>query len=613
MTMTVPGLDRWSAAVVPDRIGRWTFHIEAWSDPLIEWRAAAAREVSADLRNAMEVGARLVERAWSNCRQRRDGLSSDAERDLALAAAALRDDRLPLAERIAPVLSGSVSRFLKDNPIREMVTRSVTHEVYVDRRRALFGSWYELFPRSTGGWDADGRPVHGTFQTALEDLPRIADMGFDVVYLTPIHPIGVTKRKGRNGTPTAGPDDPGCPWAIGSRDGGHDAVEPRLGDIEDFVAYVKAASELGLEIAMDFALNCSPDHPWVTEHPEWFTMLPDGSIACAENPPSRWEDIYPLNFDNDFAGLCAEILRVVQFWIDRGVRLFRVDNPHTKPMDFWAWLIGRVREYDPEVVFLGEAFTRPSQLRGLSKLGFSQTFTYFIWRTSKRELTSFGKELAEQCDYLRPNLFPTTHDVLHEILQGGGPEVFAIRATLAATLSPSWGIYSGYEICEHEALRPDSREYLDSEKHQLKPRDFSAVRKSGASIEGWLTRLNAIRRVHPALQQLRTLRFHQVDNDALVAYSKTDPTSNDAVLCVLTLNPHGVERGTVCLDATPGIPEDATFTVVDEVTGEGGRWSRRQQVILDPAQCVARILSVARDRTARGAEAAGTLCEVVDG
>ncbi|HKT03924.1 MAG TPA: maltotransferase domain-containing protein [Rugosimonospora sp.] len=472
-------------------------------------------------------------------------------------------------------------------PRRTFVTTGPWYDVCVDPVLARFSSWYQCFPRSTGGWDADGRPIHGTLRTAAADLPRIAAMGFDVVYLAPFHPIGVTGRKGRNGAPTAGPDDPGCPWAVGSADGGHDAVDPRLGTVDDLVAYVSAARSIGVAVAMDLALQCSPDHPWVSEHPEWFR---DGGTAQSGGH-GPWTDVYPLDFDADPRELYSELLRVVLFWVDRGIRVFRVDNPHTKPMDFWVWLIRTVKQRHPDVTFLAEAFTRSAVQRGLSKLGFSQSLTYFIWRTTKAELTRFGEELVDTAWYLRPNLFPSTHDVLHEILQSGEPAVFAIRAALAATLSPSWGVYSGYELFEHEALQAGSREYRDSEKFELRPRDFSAARSAGCDLAAWLTTLNAIRRAHPALQQLRTLRFHAVDNDELLAYSKTDPVTGDAVLCVVNLNPRTVQRGTVRLAGIPGLSDAPCRTVVDELSGAQRPWANDQEVTLDPAHAVALIVS----------------------
>ena len=356
--------------------------------------------------------------------------------------------------------------------------------------------------------------MHGTFVTAAKELDRVAAMGFDVVYLPPIHPVGTVHRKGRNNSVHAGPGDVGSPWAIGSAEGGHDAIDPELGTMEDFDAFVARTNDLGMEVALDFALQCAPDHPWVKEHPEWFTVRPDGTIAYAENPPKKYQDIYPVNFDNDPEGIYNECLRVVLHWVEHGVRIFRVDNPHTKPPNFWHWLIWQVKARYPDVLFLAEAFTRPARLFGLARLGFTQSYTYFTWRTEKAELTEFALMHAERCDEARPNLFVNTPDILHESLQHGGRGMFAIRAALAATMAPTWGVYSGFELYEGEAVKPGSEEYLNSEKYELRPRDFAAAAATGNSLEPYITRLNEIRRAHPALQQLRNIAFHQVNNDA---------------------------------------------------------------------------------------------------
>ena len=418
-------------------------------------------------------------------------------------------------------------------------------------------------------------------------------MGFDVVYLPPIHPIGKVHRKGRNNSVTAAPNDVGSPWAIGSEEGGHDAVHPALGTIEDFDDFVAAARDQGMEIALDLALQCAPDHPWAKEHPEWFTVLPDGTIAYAENPPKKYQDIYPINFDNEPAGLYEEVLRVVRYWISHGIKVFRVDNPHTKPPNFWAWLIGEVKNEDPDVLFLAEAFTRPARLYGLAKLGFTQSYTYFTWRTSKWELTEFGEQIAEHADYARPNLFVNTPDILHESLQHGGPGMFAIRAVLASTMSSAWGVYSGYELFEHRPVREGSEEYLNSEKYELRPRDFEAALADGESLEPFLTRLNEIRRVHPALHQLRTIKFHYPDNEAIIAYSKFDPVTGDQVLMVVTLNAFGPEETTLWLDmAALGMEPYDRFWVRDEITGEEYQWGQSNFVRIEPAKAVAHVLNM---------------------
>ncbi|MBV9059144.1 MAG: alpha-1,4-glucan--maltose-1-phosphate maltosyltransferase [Pseudonocardiales bacterium] len=588
-----PGTDRFVATVVPDRVGWWVFRVDGWADPWESWRHAieakiAAGQTEAELLNDLITGARLLERA-----ARRPGQQADRV-PLSAAAAALRATGRPLEERVGPALSPLVAQILMIDPLRDLITKGTSHKVWVDRPQALFSSWYEFFPRSTGGWDADGNPVHGTFATASRELDRIAGMGFDVVYLPPIHPIGEVNRKGPNNTTPAGPDDPGSPWAIGSVEGGHDAVHPQLGMLADFEAFVARARELGMEVALDFALQCAPDHPWAKEHQEWFTIRPDGSIAYAENPPKRYQDIYPLNFDADQPGIYQEMLRVMLFWVERGVRIFRVDNPHTKPPDFWQWLIWRVKDQYPDVLFLSEAFTRPARLYGLARLGFTQSYTYFTWRTSKQEITEYATELVSRLDECRPNFFVNTPDILHASLQYGGPGMFAIRAALAATLSPSWGVYSGFELYERTPVRPGSEEYLDSEKYQLRPRDFAAALAEGRSLEPWITRLNEIRRAHPALQQMRTLQFHQVDNDALLAYSKTDPASGDIVICVVTLDPFTTVSGTVLLDLPAlGLDSSDHFDVHDEVSGETYHWGPTNFVQLQPWLAVAHILRVA--------------------
>ncbi|MDX1876109.1 maltotransferase domain-containing protein [Mycolicibacterium sp. 120266] len=575
---------------IPDRVGLWTYRVDGWGDPISTWRKAVTAKLDAgqgesELSNDLLVGAQLLERAST-------GVPREHREPLLAAAAALRTPGDPLT-RAAAALSPAVGELLRKYPLRELLTRGDQYGVWVDRPLARFSAWYELFPRSTGGWDADGNPVHGTFATAAKDLPRIARMGFDVVYLPPIHPIGKVHRKGRNNAVTAEAGDVGSPWAIGSDEGGHDAVHPDLGGIEAFDDFVAAAADQGLEVALDLALQCAPDHPWAKAHPEWFTVLPDGTIAYAENPPKKYQDIYPLNFDNDPAGLYAEVLRVVQHWIAHGVKIFRVDNPHTKPPNFWAWLIGKVKDENPDVLFLSEAFTRPARLYGLAKLGFTQSYSYFTWRTAKWEITEFGQEIAKYADCARPNLFVNTPDILHESLQHGGPGMFAIRAALAATLSSAWGVYSGYELFEHEAVKPGSEEYLNSEKYELRPRDFEAAVAAGRSLEPFLAKLNEIRRLHPALAQLRTITFHHIDNDALLAYSKFDPVSGDCVLVVVTLNAFGPEEGTLWLDmGALGMEPYERFWVRDEITGEEYQWGQSNYVRLDPVKTIAHVINM---------------------
>jgi len=577
-----PGTDRFVATVVADEPGLWSFRVDAWSDPWATWRHAVtvkieAGQTAAELANDLEVGARLLHRVGRRPSER-------PHRDLLFGAAnALRDPTLPLRARVAPALFPAVAKIMTERPVRELITRGRTRQVYVDRRRALFGSWYELFPRSTGGRDETGRAVPGSFVTASKDLDRVAEMGFDVVYLPPIHPIGTVHRKGPDNSVEAAPGDVGSPWAIGSAEGGHDAVHPELGTLEDFDAVVARARDLGMEVALDFALQCAPDHPWAKAHPEWFTVKPDGSIAYAENPPKKYQDIYPLNFDKDPQGLYAECYRVLKYWVDHGVRIFRVDNPHTKPINFWHWLIWEIKKTDPDVLFLAEAFTRPAMMHTLASVGFTQSYTYFTWRTGKAEIADYGRELVEAGHYMRPNFFVNTPDILHASLQYGGPPMFKIRAVLASMLSPTWGVYSGYELYEHVAVRPGSEEYLDSEKYQLRPRDYARAEAEGRSLAPYLTRLNEIRRAHPALQRLRNLRFHAIDSPDLLAFSKRDPASGDCVLVVVTLDSHGPREATTSLDLPQlGLRWDERMTVTDEITGVSYDWGEHNYVRLDP-------------------------------
>ena len=583
MRELAPGTDRWGATVTAGEPGHWTYTVEAWGDPITTWRHHAQIKIPAgmDTDLVLEEGARLHERAA-------DG-APDGRRDVLLAAvAALRDETRPAASRLAAALTPEVDAVLARHPLREFVTASQTLPLLVERERALYGAWYEFFPRSEG---TDEQP-HGTFRTAARRLPAIAAMGFDVLYLPPIHPIGTTFRKGRNNTLSAGPDDVGVPWAIGSPEGGHDSVHPQLGTMEDFAWFVQQAARHGLEVALDFALQCSPDHPWVQKHPEWFHHRPDGTIAYAENPPKKYQDIYPIAFDADLDGLITETLRVLRLWMALGVRIFRVDNPHTKPVVFWEKVIAEINHTDPDVIFLAEAFTRPAMMHTLAQIGFQQSYTYYTWRNTKQELTEYLTELSgEAAAYMRPNFFVNTPDILHEFLQHGGRPAFELRAVLAATLSPTWGVYSGYELCENVPLREGSEEYLDSEKYQLRPRDWETAEREGRTITPLITRLNAIRRRHPALQRLRNLRFHHTDNDKVIAYSKT--TGRDTVLAVVNLDPHHTQEATVSLDMPQlGLEWHAFMSAHDELTGETYHWGRTNYVRLDPGRAPAHVLHV---------------------
>ncbi len=580
-------LDTWSATVRPDAVGDWTFTVEAWGSPWDSWVDRARIKVPAGIDVDLEFaeGAILLERAAQNL----PTTAVDERERLVQATHLVRDRDLPPAVRLAAATDPAVTDVAARFPLREGVTESGPWPLRVQRRRALVGAWYEFFPRSEGA--RLDPPTSGTFATAADRLPAIAAMGFDVVYLPPIHPIGHVNRKGPNNTLDPAPGDPGSPWAIGSAAGGHDAVHPDLGTLADFDAFVAVASGLGLEVALDLALQAAPDHPWVGEHPEWFTTRADGTIAYAENPPKKYQDIYPLNFDNDPEGLYAEVERIVRFWMAHGVRIFRVDNPHTKPLWVWDRLTSRVFGTDPDVVFLAEAFTRAPMMRALAEVGFQQSYTYFTWRNSRAEVQEYATELAgPAAAAMRPNLFVNTPDILTEYLQTSGPAGFAIRATLAATLSPTYGVYSGFELYEHVAVRPGSEEYLDSEKYQYRPRDWEAARRQGRTLAPYLTRLNAIRREHPALQDLRSLRFHPVDgSDAILAYSKRD--GGDVILVVCTVDPTGEQEATVWWDLDElGLPD--RFVARDLVTDATWTWSASTYVSLRPWEHVAHVVHV---------------------
>ncbi|GAA1622162.1 alpha-1,4-glucan--maltose-1-phosphate maltosyltransferase [Kribbella alba] len=599
MTPVGQGTDRWTVDVTLQEQGAWTFAVEGWSDPYGTWRHNAEIKIPAgiDVDLMFAEGAAFFDRAAAGVppavRVDRSTLSD--------AAQALANGALPPEARLAAGISPQVRSALGRYPVRELITSSETFPVWVDRELALFGSWYEFFPRSEGATydESTGQWTSGTFRTAAKRLDAVAGMGFDVLYVPPVHPIGRSFRKGPNNTLDPKPGDPGSPWAIGSAEGGHDAIHPELGTFEDFDYFVGRAREVGLEVAIDLALQASPDHPWVTEHPKWFNVRADGSIAYAENPPKKYQDIYPINFDNDPEGIYAEVLRIVKLWISHGVTVFRVDNPHTKPVNFWEWLLGEVRKTDPDVVFLSEAFTRRPMMRELAKVGFHQSYTYFTWRNEKWELEEYLQELTKETGhYLRPNFFVNTPDILTAYLQYGGPGAFKIRAAIAATASPAWGVYAGYELFEHVALRPGSEEYLDTEKFQLRPREWDAAAAEGRTLAPYLTLLNNIRRRHPALQQLRNLTLHSVDDEAISCYSKrvTGPDGHsDTVIVVVNTDPHSVRESLVHLDmAALGMRPEDTFTVYDEITGATWRWGQQNYIRLDPNGEPAHILAVRR-------------------
>ena len=566
------GGDRWEGSFTVDGQGRWQWTVDAWTDVEATWRDELERKIAAGQRDTaaeLAEGAALLALAAARAR--------GSDRALIEAAAGvLGDPQIPEAERRERALAPELALACERYPDRSRSTvMAPAAEVAVDRTRARFGSWYELFPRSFGG-------LHGVAQ----QLPRLAELGFDVVYLPPIHPIGQTRRKGANNALVAAPGDPGSPWAIGSQEGGHTAIHPQLGTLEDFDRLIAAACDNGIEIAMDFAIQCSADHPWLREHPEWFYHRADGTLKYAENPPKRYEDIYNVNFDcDDWRALWEALLGVVEFWVARGVRIFRVDNPHTKPFAFWQWLIEEVRGREPDVLFLAEAFTRAAPLRALAKIGFNQSYTYFTWKNSRQELEEYVTELAnsEMALYCRPNFFVNTPDILTEYLQQGGPPAFRARLVLAATLSPSYGIYSGFEAYENVAAAPGSEEYLGSEKYEVRDRALDGP------LLPLVATLNRLRREHPPLQRLDNVTFLPVENDALIGYAKS--AAGETLIVVVNLDPRQVAEGIVIVPARLGVPP--VFDVVDLVSGERFSWRLgRNFVRLDPGERPAHILAV---------------------
>ena len=516
------GNDRWGGSFTVDRPGRWEFAVTAWTDRIATWQEEIRRKVGAgetELAGELSEGALLLDREAVTVEE---GLAAE---------------------------SGD----------RDGAVTSTPLELDVDRVLARFGSWYELFPRSWGG-----------FRGVAEALPKLAELGFDVVYLPPVHPIGHTNRKGPNNTLTPGPRDPGSPWAIGAEEGGHDAIHPELGTWDDFDAMVAAARKAGIEIALDFAVQCSPDHPWLKKHPEWFYRRPDGTLKYAENPPKKYQDIYNVNFDSeDWRGLWQALLDVVTGWVDRGITVFRVDNPHTKPTAFWEWLIREVRAAHPEVIFLAEAFTRPAVMTTLAKLGFAQSYTYFTWKNSKAELAEYMQQLVAWSQFFRPNAFANTPDILHEYLQHGGPPAFRARLVLAATLSPTYGIYSGFESFENEPVRAGSEEYLDSEKFEAKARALDGP------LLPLVAALNEARRAEPALQVVDNIRWLETENDALVAYAKDD------LVCVVNIDPHSPQAGACVIPVALGYPP--AFEARELLTGDTFTWRAGRNYVELPA------------------------------
>ncbi|CAN7366346.1 alpha-1,4-glucan--maltose-1-phosphate maltosyltransferase [Knoellia sp. LjRoot47] len=596
MVCTNPGLNEWEAVVSADRPGMWTFRVEGWSDPFGTWEHDATIKIQADVDTDLMLaeGALLLERAAES-----EGRTAEGREVVLTGLTALTDDTRPPQVRLSAVTHGPVHEELTGTPVRDMLSASTAYPLLVERELALTGAWYEFFPRSEGAvYDEEThRWRSGTLRTAAKRLTAVAGMGFDVIYITPIHPIGSAAKKGPNNTLDAGPDDPGVPYAIGSPDGGHDAIHPDLGTFEDFDFFVAEARRLGLEVAMDIALQCSPDHPWVTEHPEWFTTRADGTIAFAENPPKKYQDIYPLSFDNDPAGAYAEMRRVIQVWIDHGVTLFRVDNPHTKPVEFWQWLIQDVAHDHPEIIWLSEAFTKPAMMRSLAKVGFQQSYTYYAWRNTKPELQEYVEELAtETAHYMRPSFWPTTHDILTPYMQFGGPAAWKLRAALAGTLVPTYGIYAGYELMENVA-RPGVEEQIDNEKYQYKNRHWEDYEpggaKEGQSLAWYLRRLNEIRRAHPALHWLRNITFHHVDDENIMAFSKRrvvpadeergTPEHEDVVIVIANLDPHSTRWSRVVFDMPSlGLHPDEGFRAHDLITDQWWDFVRETMVHLGP-------------------------------
>ena len=565
------GLDRWEGSLTVDRIGRHEFQIESWTDRFQTWRHHAEVKAAAhdpELELALEEGALLLDRLTPKA-------PKQARPVLAAAADGLRDISRTLDERLTAGLDDHVAALLADVPDPLDLTRTKSQPLWVDRRRGGCSAWYELFPRSEGG-----------FAGATKRLAAIAGMGFDVVYLPPIHPIGHTFRKGPNNTVGAGPDDPGSPWAIGSAEGGHTAIHPELGTIEDFAAFVDEADALGMEVALDYALQCSPDHPWVANHPEWFHERSDGSIAYAENPPKKYQDIYPINFwpekEEDRKALWDACKEIFDHWISHGVHIFRVDNPHTKPFAFWEWVIGEVRSEHPDTVFLAEAFTRPRIMAKLAEVGFTQSYTYFTWRVARWELEEYVDELAHgpTADYMRPNFWPNTPDILAGPLRNGPPSAFRLRLLLAATMTPNYGIYSGYELCENEPASETNEEYLHSEKYELKTRNWDRP----DSLASFITQVNEIRATHPAFAELRTIAFHESDNENVIVYSKTAGDGTDPVLCVVNLDPYEWHEATLSLDLEVLGVTSGSFEVHDLLSDESYTWAAHPYVRLDPAR-----------------------------
>lgn len=566
--------DRWEGSLQLEEPGRWEYTVAAWTDWFGSWRTEVDRKHAAgrDLASEFLEGQALIASYLPTA-------SKPDRTTLERAITALKDESQSsaVAAALNPALAAAVGRA---DPRIDLITQEPPLGLWVERERARFGAWYELFPRS----QSPEPDEHGTLRDVALQLPRLQDLGFNVIYLPPIHPIGEVNRKGKNNSLVAQPGDLGSPWAIGSKDGGHDAIHPKLGTMADLDYLVAAAAEHGMEIALDFAVQCAPDHPYVREHPEWFRQRPDGSIKYAENPPKRYEDIVALDlWCPEYPKLWAELLRVMMQWVEHGIRIFRVDNPHTKPIAFWEWLIAEVKSKYPDVVFLAEAFTRPNLLHQLARIGFTQGYSYFTWRNTRVELEQYGVELTGEpgVDYLQPNFFANTPDILHEYLQHGGRPAFKIRYALAAVLSTSCGIYSGYELCENTPLHEGSEEYLDSEKYEIRQRDFEAP----GNINAFIRAVNRARNESPALREFRNLRFHRPDNPQVLACSKATADGSDRIVAVVNLDPHTIQETTVLLDGESlGLTNESSYIAHDLITGQRYNWQGLANFVrLDPA------------------------------
>ena len=614
MTCANPGLDRWTVmlqagehsdlkpwdedyAAVKRQLGEWTVTIEGWEDTYTSWLhdARIKVQVGDDVENALETGAEMLNR-WAHTADAH--LSARDRKHLEQAAERMSDKERPASARLAEADNPRIEALHKTHPLRDGISESRPQRFKVERPKSSFAAWYQFFPRSEGAYRAeDGTIVQGNFKTALTGLDRAAEEGFDIVYLPPIFPIGVTNRKGRNNSLVAGPHDPGSPFGIGSELGGHDTVDPLLGTMDDFKAFVAHAHELGLEIALDFALQCSPDHPWVKQHPNWFRIKPDGTIAFAENPPKKYQDIYPIDFNADMPGIEREVERIMNLWIEAGVTIFRIDNPHTKPVRFWQDVIAAVTKKHPEVLFLAEAFTRPGMMRALSYVGFTQSHCYFPWRNTKEELAEYLLETNGNDGYYQHNTFwPTTPDILTAYVRDNGIAGHAVRAVLAAMGSPSWGIYNGYELIENRQ-RPGFEEQIDNEKYEIKVRDWKEADKYG--IAELLGSLNEIRRNHPATRSYHNLTVLPTSDPSILAFARHTPAEltgtgqADTLIVVVNLDGYNAHQSTVHIELPElGLPTDRAVTVRDELTGREFQWGWDNFVSLAPWADVAHILSV---------------------